>query len=494
MAVSEACYVVFDIVGPALVAKREGHVRKPVSAFKGYDLVQICTAFKLLVANEFLLFAGRDDFEEKFTKGVELYAPVPLNVVGNFWADDQVDAVRAKPAFEFDDPVFLSQETPSSFAEYCRFVGADDPRYWQKIYTRLGLDYTSASPAGNQPVEHTSRQYRTSGLDPGRARRCLAALSSRQGGSGRSKPVSGSRGFVLGCVAAPLFAWFLLVTVVAVCRRVVTPDTFWATSCGAACMFVVLWGLGALGFAWKIFFDTLAEPDERDLSDPNFMTSEECRAHEASPASRRDYDDDYGPRTWTRKQGGLIWITVLTLFLLGVLGWNNPAASVVLDYVFLGAIVLGPVLLVGMAVYREAYTIDGRFDPPRVCDWHPALRWPLKALEARKSVNFRLRLATVFLALAATIVLSGASGTHSYSYYSTLRWLASLSAVGLVWRGAAQGVKWAWALVPVAILFNPIVPIHVSRETWRTLDIAAAVVLALAVTIIELATLLRKRQ
>ena len=42
----------------------------------------------------------------------------------------------------------------------------------------------------------------------------------------------------------------------------------------------------------------------------------------------------------------------------------------------------------------------------------------------------------------------------------------------------------------LAILFNPIAPIHFSRETWQTLDIAAAVVMVLAVAVMEMATLL----
>ena len=40
----------------------------------------------------------------------------------------------------------------SSLADYCESLGANDPLYWQKVYTRLGLEYTSTSPRGNCPV------------------------------------------------------------------------------------------------------------------------------------------------------------------------------------------------------------------------------------------------------------------------------------------------------------------------------------------------------
>jgi hypothetical protein len=75
-----------------------------------------------------------------------------------FVPDDQVDKVGADLVFGLDsnyayeDKRFASLETSSSFADYCRSVGAKDPLYWQKIYTRIGLEYTAESPRGNQPV------------------------------------------------------------------------------------------------------------------------------------------------------------------------------------------------------------------------------------------------------------------------------------------------------------------------------------------------------
>lgn len=112
--------------------------------------------------------------------------------------------------------------------------------------------------------------------------------------------------------------------------------------------------------------------------------------------------------------------------------------------------------------------------------------------DEKKTVDPALRVATVVVVLAAAWVLIGTSGRHPYSYYTVLRWLACSAAVVLVWRGAVQGVKWAWALVPLAILFNPIVPIHFSRASWQTLDISAALVMVSAMIIMETATLLRK--
>jgi hypothetical protein len=138
--------------------------------------------------------------------------------------------------------------------------------------------------------------------------------------------------------------------------------------------------------------------------------------------------------------------------------------------------------------------------------------------DEKKSVDPFLRVATVVVVLAAAVMLIGSldgqsyssytlprgrghsprlvlhqADGHPYSYYTMLRWLACSAAVVLVWRGAVQGAKWAWALVPLAILFNPIAPIHFSRDIWQILDIAAALVMVLAVAVMETASLLRKK-
>ena len=130
---------------------------------------------------------------------------------------------------------------------------------------------------------------------------------------------------------------------------------------------------------------------------------------------------------------------------------------------------------------------------PSDSGWHTKTR-EVQKMNDEKKVDPVLRIASVVVVLAAAGVLIGASGRHPYSYFSVLRWLACSAAVLLVWRGAIQGVKWAWALVPLAILFNPIAPIHLSRVTWQIWDIAAAVVMVLAVAVMEIATLLRKKQ
>ncbi|HRE16914.1 MAG TPA: hypothetical protein PLW86_07570 [Rhodocyclaceae bacterium] len=62
-----------------------------------------------------------------------------------------------------------------------------------------------------------------------------------------------------------------------------------------------------------------------------------------------------------------------------------------------------------------------------------------------------------------------------YSYYMFLRWAVTLSA-GLHLALAVQSKLWGVAAVcaGIAILFNPLAPVYLTKGIWAALDIAAA--------------------
>lgn len=169
MTLSEA-EKILDIVSAAL--QDTSHRHHPVSALKGYDIYQICTAIKLRIANEFLLLANRADFDGRFTEGLNLYDSIPYHVM-RFVPDNQVNNIDAEMVFNPIDPLTMNykderlaaEETVSSFGEYCKSVGSKDLIYWQKIYTRLGLQYTSESPKENDPVYENEAPENTYKVD-----------------------------------------------------------------------------------------------------------------------------------------------------------------------------------------------------------------------------------------------------------------------------------------------------------------------------------------
>ena len=115
------------------------------------------------------------------------------------------------------------------------------------------------------------------------------------------------------------------------------------------------------------------------------------------------------------------------------------------------------------------------------------------------NVSLVLRLATGVLTVAAIYALLGALGRHPYGYYEMLRWLTSVTAALLLWRGVIQGsAKWAYLLVPVAVMFNPIFPLHLRGDpvdvllAWHTVDVLTAVGLMASIVFMELQVLLAK--
>lgn len=81
----------------------------------------------------------------------------------------------------------------------------------------------------------------------------------------------------------------------------------------------------------------------------------------------------------------------------------------------------------------------------------------------------------------ATILLFWAIGDHSYSYYQFLRWAITIIGAYSAYLAYENKKKaWAWIFAITAILFNPIAPFYLSKETWQMFDFAGAVVFAIS--------------
>ncbi len=67
-----------------------------------------------------------------------------------------------------------------------------------------------------------------------------------------------------------------------------------------------------------------------------------------------------------------------------------------------------------------------------------------------------------------------------YDYYRFLRIAVCVAAAVLIW-GEVRDRKtingWSVGLALLAIVFNPVIPLRLDRETWMVLDIGAAAVL-----------------
>ena len=63
-----------------------------------------------------------------------------------------------------------------------------------------------------------------------------------------------------------------------------------------------------------------------------------------------------------------------------------------------------------------------------------------------------------------------------YGYYRLLRWVVCAVAIAsAVQLHRSNRLGWVWVLGAVAVLFNPLVPVHFAKSTWRVFDGAAGV-------------------
>lgn len=83
-----------------------------------------------------------------------------------------------------------------------------------------------------------------------------------------------------------------------------------------------------------------------------------------------------------------------------------------------------------------------------------------------------------FVAMA---LLIWALAQHPYGYYKLLRWVVcGVGVYSTVVATSSKKTLWAWGLGITAVVFNPIIPIHLDRETWAVIDIAAAILFGIS--------------
>ena len=78
--------------------------------------------------------------------------------------------------------------------------------------------------------------------------------------------------------------------------------------------------------------------------------------------------------------------------------------------------------------------------------------------------------------IIASVILLGALGNWPYGYYQLLRWITCGAAVCVAFLAYHWEKKWATVVFAiVAVLFNPLLPIHLSRDLWQPIDVVCAV-------------------
>lgn len=83
--------------------------------------------------------------------------------------------------------------------------------------------------------------------------------------------------------------------------------------------------------------------------------------------------------------------------------------------------------------------------------------------------------------LAAVVMLLGAFGSWPYGYFTLLRWVTAASAALFAFAGYKAKNPWVlWTFSFLAVLFNPLAPVYLTREIWLPIDVLAAIAFGIA--------------
>ena len=90
-----------------------------------------------------------------------------------------------------------------------------------------------------------------------------------------------------------------------------------------------------------------------------------------------------------------------------------------------------------------------------------------------------------YFVILSILMLFGAIAEWPYGYYTILRWITCISSILVVFQAFEKNIDWVKVVfIIIAILFNPLAPIYLSRSTWVPLDIISATLFIFAIRIL----------
>lgn len=98
-----------------------------------------------------------------------------------------------------------------------------------------------------------------------------------------------------------------------------------------------------------------------------------------------------------------------------------------------------------------------------------------------KNKNILTLVATGFLFFAL-------SGGLPYGYFTLMRFVVCSVSIYLAYKTYKDNKEslWVWAFGFVAILFNPVTPIHLQREQWEVIDLLTGVFFVASIFLVKI--------
>jgi hypothetical protein len=89
-------------------------------------------------------------------------------------------------------------------------------------------------------------------------------------------------------------------------------------------------------------------------------------------------------------------------------------------------------------------------------------------------------------ATAGVMLLWALNPENPYGYYIVLRWVCCAAFTYLALKAHAQGKEgWVWGLGVMAVIYNPIIRIHLTRDIWSAVNIATLIIAVSSIFVIR---------
>ena len=84
------------------------------------------------------------------------------------------------------------------------------------------------------------------------------------------------------------------------------------------------------------------------------------------------------------------------------------------------------------------------------------------------------------------MLLGALTNYFPFVYYQLMNWIVVGAALTAAWQFYKQKNLWlTWLYAFIAVTFNPLAPLHIQQDIWRIIDIAAAIIIALALVFMK---------
>lgn len=83
--------------------------------------------------------------------------------------------------------------------------------------------------------------------------------------------------------------------------------------------------------------------------------------------------------------------------------------------------------------------------------------------------------------ITSVLLLIAIFPIKEYSYFVLLRWVVCFSAIFVgYFLFQEKRYSWVWLMGIIAVLFNPIEPVHLNKGIWQVIDFVTAIIFIVA--------------